>query len=305
MIDDVVMLCAQDGRRFSPAACRDRVILPLGRLIRWRLSLAAAGSVSIGMFLQRPEFNVLLLTAALGGFLGSAACSALNQLQERHLDAVMRRTKRRPLVACTLQTPIVVMMIGPVFLLSGALLYWVGKRPALVTLLVIIAFYNGLYTFLKGKTTFFLLPGAIAGACPPVLGWLCSGGSLMNPKCLVLFSVFFVWQIPHFWLFAERHHEDYSEVGIRFPWSYFSGNERNIQHLWICAFAIILLLLPGVGIIHSAAGKSVIVGLSSSLILVTFTQRMIKQHLFHVFNGTLLTALAIPLLEHILSLTGR
>ncbi len=98
-----------------------------------------------------------------------------------------------------------------------------GGWPALGILAFTILFYNGLYTPLKDRFLLVLLPGAAAGAAPPVLGWVCGGGAMYQPVPLMLFLLFFLWQIPHFWLAAERSSPDYETAGIPVPWRIFGS----------------------------------------------------------------------------------
>jgi heme o synthase len=279
-------------------------LTPVGMLLRWRLSLAVAGAVLFGMMLRSPMCNAALLFATVGGFLGCAGCSALNQLQEKRLDAAMVRTRQRPLVVGAFKPQNVVVLSSVLFIFSAGLLYRAGNWPAVVTLLVIIGCYNGIYTLLKGRTTFFLIPGAIAGALPPVLGWLCAGGSLANRRCLGLFAVFFVWQIPHFWLLAARHRADYARAGIRWPWRDGSAPERLIQAQWIVAFALMLVWLPGCGIIQSVAGAWIVMSMSALLMIVMMTPGL-QRYLFACLNGTMFIALLMALCESMLTMIGR
>ena len=139
------------------------------------------------------------------------ACGAAtgNSLQEIEIDRLYARTCRRPLVTGRLSVKeaqcvcCTLIVIGLVVLWGASAGYW----PALLGLLA-LAVYNGLYTPLKQHSSFALLPGGFAGALPPLIGWTAAGGAVFSSPSWLLFSLFFLWQIPHFFLVYFRHRRD-------------------------------------------------------------------------------------------------
>ena len=111
-------------------------------------------------------------------------------------------------------------------------------------LLGIMAFvlYNGVYTPLKQPSVFALFPGGLAGALPPLIGWTAAGGMLVDTRALLLFALFFLWQIPHFCIILLSHHEDYRAVeqptlSRLFP----KQSLTRITQVWILAFIVVAL----------------------------------------------------------------
>jgi protoheme IX farnesyltransferase len=157
---------------------------------------------------------VPLALAVIGTTLVAAGTNALNQLYERDVDALMRRTQRRPLPARRLSVP------------AGATFAWGCGVGGVVWLAVftnattaaIAAFtlvsYVFLYTPLKRKSTLATLVGAIPGALPIVGGWTAGGGRL-GPEAWALFWIMFLWQMPHFLSLSWIYREDYRRAGLR------------------------------------------------------------------------------------------
>jgi protoheme IX farnesyltransferase len=166
--------------------------------------VAARGAVHAG----------LLLDTLLGTALVAGAASALNQVVERDLDAVMRRTVRRPLPAGRL-TPheSLVFAIGLgaagtayLALSAGPLASGLAAATALSYLLV--------YTPLKRVTSLSTVVGAVPGAIPPMIGWAAARGRL-DVGAWVLFLILFFWQMPHFLALAALYRRDYARAGFQ------------------------------------------------------------------------------------------
>jgi heme o synthase len=146
------------------------------------------------------------------GFL-SSGISTINQWMERDLDALMLRTKDRPLPTGKL-SPMQAIVFGA-SLTAGAIIYLIIFINALTALLGVItaASYLLLYTPLKTKTTLSTVWGAFPGAMPPLVGWAAARGSL-SMEGWVLFAILFLWQFPHFLAIAWMYREDYARAGI-------------------------------------------------------------------------------------------
>ncbi|OIQ50784.1 Protoheme IX farnesyltransferase 1 [Pseudodesulfovibrio hydrargyri] len=185
-------------------------------LIRPRVSLAVAAGSLFGALYHGHLYGGPghAFTAAAGAFLLCGGCSALNQVQERGRDARMERTRNRPLASGRMPPALGLSWAG-LFGLAGLILFFLsGGWPTLLAGLGVVAVYNGLYTPLKRVTPMALLAGGVAGAAPPVTGWLAAGGPLSDPHILGVAVIFYLWQVPHFWLLAEKHREDYGRAGF-------------------------------------------------------------------------------------------
>jgi protoheme IX farnesyltransferase len=189
-------------------------------LVKPRLSLLVLFTVAVGYLLgcvanARPVVDLLaLFNTVLGTALVAAGASALNQYLERDTDALMQRTKDRPLPAGRMQ-PIVALRFGVLSASLGFvfLALCVHPLPAFLSV-VTLATYIWLYTPMKRYSTLNTVLGAIPGALPPVLGWTAATGSL-SVEAGTLFLIIFLWQFPHFWAIAWLYREDYANAGMQ------------------------------------------------------------------------------------------
>lgn len=241
-------------------------------LIRFRLTAMVAAS-SLAGYLLHPWNQGMSGAVALtfGVFLLAAGGSALNQVQERRTDSLMARTCHRPLAAGLLspRTGLVVTLL--LFVLALALLFTTGPLPAGLGVFTIL-WYNGVYTPLKRITPWALLPGALCGALPPVLGWTAAGGGVADYRIILPAGIFFLWQIPHFWFLALKHREDLQRAGLPTLFSRFTPAQvERLALLWVLSLASATLLLLGFGLLrHPAArllGLAVAGGLAGGAVL--------------------------------------
>lgn len=170
----------------------------------------------VGMFLATPDmvpWNVLLFGTA-GITLVAAAAAAINHVLDRHIDAVMARTRNRPLPAGHVTPPhavIFALVIGGIG--TMVLAVFVNPWTALLTFLSLIG-YAVVYTaYLKRATPQNIVIGGAAGAAPPVLGWTAVTGQV-DPHALLLFLIVFTWTPPHFWALAIARRREYAQADI-------------------------------------------------------------------------------------------
>ena len=225
----------------------------IGRLLRPRLAVLNGVAAAAGCLLAPAEVDWVLLGAAWGGVaLLAAGGSALNQVLERDLDALMARTRHRPLPSGKL-TPPVATAIGGVCIVAGLLL--LGRAGGMLPPLLgaaALAWYLGVYTPLKRRSSLALLVGAVSGAVPPVIGWVVTGGSAADYRVVLLAGLLYLWQIPHFWLLQRRHGEDYRRAGIPlFAPGATAGARSPVFGIWMGALAAGALLLPAFGMAGS------------------------------------------------------
>lgn len=208
-------------------------------LARPRVSLMVGAATLFGALLHGGGAPWRVQGAALGSVLVCAGCSALNQVQERGLDARMERTRTRPL-ACGRMAPGVGLAVAAGLLAAGLALYAAsGGASSLLLGLGVVAVYNGLYTPLKRRTSMALLAGGLSGAAPPLAGWLAAGGGAADPRILAVAGAFYIWQVPHFWLIAAAHARDYARAGFAAPWGALSPSlRRPVMGLWMLAYFI-------------------------------------------------------------------
>jgi heme o synthase len=160
----------------------------------------------------RPLSFTALFNTLVGTLLVASGTATLNQYIERHFDAQMRRTARRPAAAGRL-TPRAVLVFGMVLSAAGCIYLAVSVNviASLLALLTLIS-YLFLYTPLKRKTALCVLVGAFSGAMPPLIGWAGASGRLIA-EALATYAVLFLWQFPHFMAIAWMYREDYDRAG--------------------------------------------------------------------------------------------
>jgi len=137
--------------------------------------------------------------------------------------------------------------------LTGSLILLFGANPtALVLGNFAVFWYNAVYTRLKRKTAFAVLPGSLIGAIPPAVGWAAAEGSLLDARILALCFFFFLWQVPHFWLLLLLYGNQYEKAGLPSLTQIFSRQQLiRITYIWIFATAIASLFLPLFGVVQS------------------------------------------------------
>jgi protoheme IX farnesyltransferase len=170
----------------------------------------------VGMFLAIPGWPPLTALAAgsAGIALAASSAAAFNHLLDQRIDAVMVRTRNRPLPSGGLQTSQVLVFALTLCVLSMLILtIFVNVLSAVLTFFSLIG-YAIVYTlWLKRATSQNIVIGGAAGAAPPVLGWVAVTGSV-DAGALLLFLIIFVWTPPHFWALAIHRRQDYAAVGI-------------------------------------------------------------------------------------------
>ncbi|MFO7827935.1 MAG: protoheme IX farnesyltransferase [Bacteroidales bacterium] len=228
------------------------LIQSLPKLIRLGVSLAVTFSAATGYIVASRTIESELFLTLTGVLLLSGGASALNQYQERKTDALMNRTMGRPIPSGKI-TPLTGLMISLLLCFSGivVLFIYAGYTPALLGIFNLI-WYNGLYTHLKKKTAFAVVPGSLTGVTPILIGWSAAGGNLLNPVIIFISFFIYMWQIPHFWLLLIRYSDDYKKAGLGSLSKSLSLNQsKRIVFAWIIGTAITSLLLPYFGIIQS------------------------------------------------------
>jgi heme o synthase len=188
----------------------------------------------------------LLFHTALGTLLVGGGAGALNQYIERHFDALMKRTERRPLPAGRLM-PGEVLLFGAVLSLLGILELTIMAN-VLTGFLAAVTWssYLFLYTPLKRVTPLSTVIGGIPGALPPMMGWTAVRNEL-SVESFILFAILFCWQMPHFFSLAWMYRRDYARAGFKIltvndP----DGKKTSRQILWYSAALIPLSLAPTV-----------------------------------------------------------
>ena len=170
----------------------------------------------VGMFLAVPGFPPLnaLFFGTLGIGLAAASAAAINHLLDQRIDAVMARTRNRPLPSGQLTVMQVLTFAGILAMVSMTFLVaWVNTLTAVLTFLSLIGYAIVYTVWLKRATPQNIVIGGAAGAAPPVLGWTAVTG-VVDHNALILFLIIYVWTPPHFWALAIHRRQDYAAVDI-------------------------------------------------------------------------------------------
>jgi len=195
--------------------------------------------------------GVLLLHTVAATALIAGGASALNQLLERHSDALMSRTENRPLPAGRLHPP-EVLIFGLALGIGGLTYMAAAVRQPLAVLVAALTFagYVWLYTPLKRVTTLNTLIGAVPGALPPVIGWTALRGSL-GIEAVVMFLILFLWQLPHFLAIAWIYRADYGRAGLRMLPVFDPSGSSTGRKMVGFSMALVLVSLAPVVFIHA------------------------------------------------------
>lgn len=201
-----------------------------------RISLPIAISALTGYTLQTGRFDDQAWMLMAGVFLMSCSSGAINHIQEYQTDALMPRTKNRPLPSgkITLKGAL---LIAISFFLYGAFILIVNF-PLIVflTSFLTLVSYNAIYTPLKKVTAFAVVPGSLVGALPPLIGWFAGSGQLTDERIIWVALFFFIGQIPHFWLLLLMFGKEYTLAGYPSLNSVFNDNQiKRLSYTWILA----------------------------------------------------------------------
>ena len=202
----------------APAVPRDRsqVARDLVALTKPRVLLMVLATTLAGYFaaLGGPPDLVRVAHLLMGTLLAAAGTLALNQYVERHVDALMDRTRRRPLPDGRLQ-PLQALLFATA-LTSAGIMYLaltVGVAAGALTFGTTLL-YLGVYTPLKTRSALCMLVGAVPGALPLVTGWVAARGDV-DLGAAILFAIAFLWQLPHTLAIAHLYRDDYARAGVR------------------------------------------------------------------------------------------
>jgi protoheme IX farnesyltransferase len=240
------------------AASRNNVVGDLAELVKARLTLLVLLTTAVGFYLgsQSPINYVALFHVVFGTAAAAAGAAALNQWWERRSDALMRRTRTRPIPAGRMR-PLQAFILGIALSVFGVGYLAIvcpapGGTLSAALAAITIAIYILAYTPLKRASTANTVVGAIPGAIPPMIGWAAARGSI-GAGAWSLFAIVFLWQLPHFFAIAWMYREDYSRAGFRMISSDDRTGERSAsQSVFFCILLLVVAGLPAfLGIANS------------------------------------------------------
>ena len=213
------------------------------------LAISVVFSSIAGFLLGVEDFQTLhwivLLKLAIGGYCMVGASNAYNQVIEKDLDALMDRTKNRP-VASGRMKPNVALVVASILTVIGiVLLYSINPKSAMFGAISIFL-YTSIYTPLKTVTSLSVFVGAFPGAIPFMLGWVAATGDF-GIEAGTLFLIQFFWQFPHFWAIGWFLYEDYEKAGFFMLPTGKKDRGTALQIILYSVWLIVASLLPCLG----------------------------------------------------------
>jgi protoheme IX farnesyltransferase len=241
-------------------------------LLKPRVLTLVVFSGLVGLLVAPGYLNpVLAFTAILCITVGAGACGAINMWYDRDIDAIMRRTRNRPIPAGRIEPGAalgfgVTLAVGSVIVMGLAV-----NIPAAGILALSICFYVFVYTaWLKRRTPQNIVIGGAAGAFPPVIGWVAVTGSI-DLLPLVLFGIIFIWTPPHFWSLALWSHDDYGRAGVPMLPVVSGARETRRQIMFYTIALVPLTLVPCL-----LGFSGMLYGVAASLLGLAFLQQVYR-----------------------------
>jgi protoheme IX farnesyltransferase len=236
---------ASSSALLETAHTKRQTVYGLWELTKPRLSFLSVTTALIAYLAALPHQDIWVMFHFLcGTSLAAGGAATLNQWLERKPDAVMERTKSRPLPA-GLITPTQAVLWGLLLSIAGVTQLWAGATPLAGILgLSTIVSYTAIYTPLKQRSRWATELGAISGALPPLIGWAAAEGRI-STLGWILFGILFFWQIPHFMAIAWIYRHDYASAS--FPMLSVVDPEGGRVARWSLIHALLLVtvsLLP-------------------------------------------------------------
>ena len=246
-------------------------------LIKFRLSFLVTFSSVFGFLLSSNYINYFsLFILIISGFFITGSSIINNQIIEKDSDKLMNRTKNRPLPTNKISSRNA-LFISLALCITGLILMvlFLNKLTALLSFLSLII-YTFLYTPLKKVGPIAVFVGAIPGALPPLIGWVASTNDI-SLEALIIFSIQFIWQFPHFWAIAWVSDDDYKRAGFKLlPNNGKKNFSTAVNIMTYTMFLIPLGLLPTIfGITGLVSG---VVAVVCAILFLIQTLRLIKDY---------------------------
>jgi len=225
-----------------------------------RITFAVTLTMLAGYALAKNAIDTGVILPMLGIFILACGAAALNHYQDKDRDALMERTRKRPIPSGKISGNKVLIISFAEIILGTYLIYLGSSFLAAQLGLLALIWYNAIYTPLKRKTAVAVIPGSIIGSIPPMVGWVAGGGSLTDPRLLILAFFFFVWQVPHFWLLMLNYGKEYEKAGYPSITAKISKQQiKNATFVWTAATTIAALMLPVYGLVTTLFFKMIII----------------------------------------------
>ena len=212
-------------------------------ITKLRLSVSVVFSSVISYLIGMSEFDFEIFTyLVVGGLMMVSASNIFNQVIERDLDALMQRTKGRPLPMGQISVNNA-LILGFTFVIAGLTFLYIISPLCAMLGAISIFIYACVYTPLKLITPLSVFVGAIPGAIPFMLGWVAATNEL-GVEALALFLMQFFWQFPHFWAIAWWQNDEYEKAGFKMLPTGRKDKSTTFQIIFYSFWAIIMSIVP-------------------------------------------------------------
>ncbi len=254
------------------------IIKDLFDLGKYRISISVAITAIVGYLLYEVKFDVNLVLVFFGTMLMSMGSASYNHWQERKIDPMMDRTRNRPLASGRINSSIGFAISSILSLLGMLLLLGTGEIAPMLVGLVTLLIYNLVYTPMKRVSNLAVLPGAIVGGLPPLIGWVAAGGYIGAPVIWALALFLFLWQMPHFWLLLLLFDDQYDKAGFVMLNRWLNKAQiGRVTFVWIVSLASLALIIPFYGVIDNSSTQ--IIFFISELALVYSARYLLEREL--------------------------
>jgi protoheme IX farnesyltransferase len=225
------------------------VYVDFREITKARLAVSVVFSSIAGFMLGINDFQslnwIVLLKLAIGGYCMVGASNAFNQVIEKDLDALMDRTKNRPVPTGRMSGSVALFVASFLTLTGIILLYTINPKTAMFGAISIFL-YTSIYTPLKTMTSLSVFVGAFPGAIPFMLGWVAATGEF-GIEAGTLFLIQFFWQFPHFWAIGWFLYDDYEKAGFFMLPTGKKDKGTALQIILYTIWLILASLLPVLG----------------------------------------------------------
>lgn len=276
-------------------------------LTKFVLSFAVSLSALFAYIMAKGEIGNEMYVATFAVLLVAMGVSSLNHVQEYKSDALMERTKNRP-IASGRWSPMTGVYIGSTLVIASlVVIYDLLGMIGLNLFLFAFIWYNIVYTPLKKTSALAVVPGALLGVVPPAIGWLAAGNSLMEIEFYALGMFYFIWQVPHFWLLVMLYYGDYDNGGYPTAMRLFGRNTlQKLTFVWLiftiqAGYFMVTIFQPQSVVIITLLILTAVLGFASSLQLLfkTFELKDAKKIFYQINLAFLVTIILVSIDEYL------
>ncbi len=269
---------ANDLANTKSSLSKASVVTDFKEITKMGLSISVVFSALAGYLLGAETINyTTLILLALGGYFMVGASNAYNQIIERDLDALMDRTKNRPIPAGRMSVNTAFIIATSFTILGIITLYIINPKTAMWGAISIFL-YTSVYTPLKTKTPLAVFVGALPGAIPFMLGWVAARNGF-GIEAGTLFAIQFFWQFPHFWAIGWFLYEDYEKGGFFMLPTGKPDKGTAVQIIVYCIWTVVVSIIPVLGFtgdLKLSIVGAILVFMLGMLMLI-FSMRLFQQ----------------------------